>query len=390
MPTDNLQRQELSKGFEFPLQPTPASIPVPDTEESMGVPYVPMIVAGVGIVIVVGLICLFYKDIRGVFTHSSPSPDRQVAEVPIIVASDEPVAEVSVSDEPEVVDNPHIEPVEIDTQPAKSEVAGSLAEQSEVFFDLHEEYQKNGFDNLRDYIEYGSTELHLKLMQAEQIYQRAADEFDRADALAEISAVRAAIRAKVATKIYYGEYPFSASNTRVSGDYSSFQMTIPAGFTSYKIDKVVSPMPDITGTLRVSDKAWHDSVAAYYQLKGTSLNIISRPSLDRLSTFPEPILYASYKHEENTINLTISGKTDSIRELVRNSDNYIVRVWFTNLRFAGVLWRVNRRGHPLDGIASTPPPNPLLLDRSGQKKGPMGSETSVSADVLKIEIVKVE
>jgi len=50
--------------------------------------------------------------------------------------------------------------------------------------------------------------------------------------------------------------------------------------------------------------------------------------------------------------LFVSGSTDSIKELVRGSDNYRVKVWFTNLRSNG--------------------------------------GDTVSADVQKIEIIKVQ
>ena len=54
--------------------------------------------------------------------------------------------------------------------------------------------------------------------------------------------------------------------------------------------------------------------------------------------------------------LTVSGSTNDIRELVRGSSNYRARIWFTNLHSAGEGW---------------------------------GGD-NVSADVLKIEIIKIE
>jgi WD40 repeat protein len=165
---------------------------------------------------------------------------------------------------------------------------GREAERKAGFFDLHMERQN---DLQNEFVQFGSSELRDKLQAAEEDHRKA-DAFDRADAQAKLNTVKSEIgaaKAEIAKKRFYDEYSYSAppDKVQVDGDKSSFTMEIPTEFSSSKVDEVLFPMTDVIGKI------------------GSG--------------------------RQGTV-LTVSGSTNSIRELVRGSDNYRARVWFTNLR----------------------------------------------------------
>ena len=148
---------------------------------------------------------------------------------------------------------------------------------------------------LHDFIRFGNADLKRIINEG--------DEFDRLDAAPKIRAARE----EIAQKTFLGEYGYATSNVTAEVDTSSFTMAIATGFGTASVGEVIFPIPGVSGR------------------EGGS--------------------------NPTDIALFVSGNTDAIRELVRGSDNYRVRVWFTNLRL--------ERERPV-------------------------------ADVLRIEIVKVE
>jgi WD40 repeat protein len=144
-------------------------------------------------------------------------------------------------------------------------------------FDLQTELQRSGFEHLGDFVQFGTPALK-KLGQG--------DAFDKSEAEPKIKAAQT----EIAQKVFRSEYAYSTADVTVDGDKSSFTMTIPTEFAGATIDEVVFPMQGITGVPAT----------------------VSPPG---------------------GIILSVSGSTDSIRELVRNSGNYQVRVWFKNLQY---------------------------------------------------------
>ena len=144
---------------------------------------------------------------------------------------------------------------------------------------LHDERQKSGLKDLEEFLRYGNTELRDKLEAVK------ADPFDRAEVQAKIDAVKA----EIASKKFYDEFYFSAptSEVRVEGDKSTFVMKIETDFAIQKVDEFLFPMSNVTGEMK--------------------------------------------KTQSGTV-LTVSGSTENIRDMVRNSSNYRARVLFTNLR----------------------------------------------------------
>lgn len=193
---------------------------------------------------------------------------------------------------------------------------------------IAEEIYKKGVGDLSEFTLYGNTRLRDKLQKAWDYYNRA-DEFDKPVAKKRVDDVRAEIeaeRTEIAQKTFFGVFTFSTYNVKVYGDESSFTLIIPTQFIS-KADEFSSldeinvffpaSMSDVTG----------DVTKGHY-----------------------------------LIELSVSGKTNSIRELVRNSNNYRAKVWFKNIRS-------NRK------VEDIPVPFYMLHDSY--------------ADVLKIEIIDI-
>jgi len=154
------------------------------------------------------------------------------------------------------------------------------------YFDLDKERASYGFSQLTDFLQFGNGNVR-KMMDWLSGQGDLADTEDE-------NRVWAALRTaqeEVARKRFYDEYVYSVSYVQIDGDTGSFRMTIPikfGGFAGLRVEEIVFSMPNVTG------KA----------VDGTS------------------------------IVLTVSGTADSIRELVDNSGDYRVGVWFTNLRRA--------------------------------------------------------
>jgi len=155
------------------------------------------------------------------------------------------------------------------------------------FLNLTDELRRVNLNNLRDFALYGNAELKRDYEQA--------DGSDRPDVVARIRAEQA----NIATKPFVVNYDYSVSSNdvNISGNKSAFRSTIPlAGF------EWVERIGTVGGTINI----------ASFPVS----NVMGRAS--RLAS-------VRFIH---SLGLNIAGNTDSIRELVRNSDNYQVKVWF--------------------------------------------------------------
>jgi hypothetical protein len=147
--------------------------------------------------------------------------------------------------------------------------------------------------SVKDFVQYGRAQLRDRL-QKENQNRWQADAFEKANVQARIDAVKGEIAQAqmiISKKMFFCEYTYSTGNEKSYGDESSCTISIPhMGFDGKGIRRVSCPMPI----------KWQESTI---------------PVLGR------------------GIALSIDGSTGSIKELVRNSDNYRARVVFTNLRF---------------------------------------------------------
>ena len=198
-----------------------------------------------------------------------------------------------------------------------------------IAVDLKEELKKSGFDSLRDFAYFGTAELK--------------DKFDKADAF-DKPTVEAEIKSKkvdIARKTFVAEYDYSIASVRVDGNKSSFLMSTTfelPGFSSPRVETAVFtavfPVPDITGDVA---------------------KIQIRPARDNTHV----------SHDAATLILPVNGNTDSVRELVRNNNNYRAKVHFK------IQYIVNSPG-PIRGV-----------------QRPDGTGTPF-IELQKIEIVKVK
>ena len=96
------------------------------------------------------------------------------------------------------------------------------------------------------------------------------------------------------------------------------------------------------------------------------------------------VYYVRYGSPSQIV-LAVSGSTDNIKELVRNSGNYQARVRFKNLQYTSnresvKYWRINADRTEWQGVGEHP--NPFVIDEEELVE-------TITADVLKIEIIKV-
>jgi Tol biopolymer transport system component len=241
--------------------------------------------------------------------------------------------------------------------------------------DLYGELQRSGFKQLSDFVRFGSVTLRDNV--------RNADAFDKADAEAKMRATTT----EIVKRTFVGGYSYTTSNVQVDGDKSSFTMTVPTNFVSMKTGEVVLPVSDATWKLGgAADGFDPRSITGYaFMTKDKTLQPIQQREIAQLfNTVPGAMLYARYRDDPSQIMLTISGSTDSIRELVRNSGNYQVKIQFTNLRYDSetrpvIYWRVNRDGTLISPISEISDDD---IFHTTEKK----TVESVSADIVKIEI----
>ena len=164
--------------------------------------------------------------------------------------------------------------------------------------DLDTECRKSGFDSsdsfirLRDFVYWGTSGLKARHEKAREDYRKA-DPFDKQIAEKELKVVEVEIkeaREAIAQKTFSVRYRYTCNNNnvkRVDANTWKFPMTIPTEFTCSKAEKVLFPMPDVTG-MKTDDP--------------------------------------------RNIELNVSGSEESIKKLVREKDRYRVDVWLTDLR----------------------------------------------------------
>ena len=183
----------------------------------------------------------------------------------------------------------------------------------------------SGRQAIAEFATFGTSTLQQNLRQA-ATNVREADAFDRERRRIELEAVRTMVervQAGIAPRAFFGEWTYSTSNvTEPHNGQSSCTMTInyPYGvgfnckefrsLTISDIETLFPTMQDVT---------------------------VTNVTVSRIGS--------------SLLELSLRGGENSIRELVRNSDNFRARVWFTNLKVGEV---------PKNGWGATPR---LLLPR---------------------------
>jgi len=202
--------------------------------------------------------------------------------------------------------------------------------------DLKEELKKGGFDSLSDFAYYGTEELKDKL--------RKSDAFDRPAVEAEI--INTA-RKKIAQKTFVVEFTATEClakdkmdfDLKVNGNKSSFIMSIPFDIKFSEVRAISFPWPNVAGNVTKAISSPYKSGAGGFAY----------------------------------LSLPVSGDTENIKELVRNSDNFRVKVLFKIL-----YTKINLANGGGYGVGHS--------DRTYSDF----SITIPTAEILKIEVVKAK
>jgi len=169
--------------------------------------------------------------------------------------------------------------------------------------DLQGTLRDAGFDftgsGLGNFVRFGSARLE-NLLEQEQRNLWQVDEFEKPNVQRRIDAAQEQIRiaqVQIASKTFLGEYTYSTSNVKNfdSDNTSSFTMKISTGFTG---------------------------------INSSQTAIVKFPWQDTTSE-KDP----SGRFDSSALLLFVEGSTNSIKELVRNSNNYRAKVVFRNLRY---------------------------------------------------------
>jgi len=202
----------------------------------------------------------------------------------------------------------------------------------QVAVDLDEELKKSGLTNLFELALFGNVKLVEDFEKA--------DAFDRPQIKVKIDSERV----KIAQKTFVTESTYSAIDVKVNGNRSSTILSIPLGhgFKISNIGAISLPISNVTGN--VTDmKINYMLPMASSEYRGRSF------PREMVKDIASPSLPLSPR-----IHFPVSGNTDSIKEIVRNSNNYQVRILFK-----------------------------ILYNKEGMK-------TRVTTEILKIEIIKVK
>jgi len=205
------------------------------------------------------------------------------------------------------------------------------AEQKEVLWrekvvlagatDLREEMRRRGFDPdangvLRDFVQWGTADIRRRFQAAENT-QRQATGADRdvvSRNLERIQTERVMARNEIAQMTFRVGYAYSASQVRISGNESSFQMSI-------------EPRPRFHHRDTVLTNHW-----------GPVINLFP-------VSFPMPnVAVTGIQSAYDQLHITVTGSAENIRRLADNTDQYLVRVRFQNLRDG----HLNRHGTFVD------------------------------------------
>ena len=184
--------------------------------------------------------------------------------------------------------------------------------------DFEEQLGRLGFSNVSvppvRLTRFGRAELANRLNTAQGIYNRA-DNLDKPTAQTRIDTIKAEIRTatdEIARQTFLGEWTYTTSELVDDANQSSCTLTIRTDFNFREIAggpsfSIGFPMPNMS-VRRVR-------------------NIVI-PHAAAGSTYESDLGWVTGKR----IALSISGPTDSIHDIVRNSDDYRIRIRFTNLR----------------------------------------------------------
>jgi len=242
--------------------------------------------------------------------------------------------------------------------------------------DINVIVRMSGLPNLNEFALFGTVKLRDDYLKA--------DAFDEASVWKKIETAQAIL----AQRVFKGEYTYSTSNVVVDGNKSSFIMTIPTGFMCLEVEESYFPVP--VDNISMAHVLYQRPLLGYaFLTKDNRLQPVGQADIAKVfESAPAATLFVCHDDTTAQIALTIEGNTVNIRELVRNSSNYRVRVWFTNLRYGGrqeepmVFWHVTSNGETFLPV-SRELPNPFITDE-------VVIAEYLTADILKIEIIKVK
>ncbi|MDR1385160.1 MAG: hypothetical protein LBJ67_15120 [Planctomycetaceae bacterium] len=201
---------------------------------------------------------------------------------------------------------------------------------------------------VKNLLTYGTATLWDELSELNRQH-RQADNFDRPNIEKQLKVTAKKIEVKqneIKDKIFYQEYSYSpyGSEVKVNGYTASFPVSIGQGFIPFgNFKEFSSPFPDVTCEIVFNKHSNIEKIVA--DKMGRIL-----PKWD---------------------SATISGRTESIKKLVREKDKYRIKVWFKNLQGAY---------------------NTEVYMRSMNPWESLGSKTYLVcfAEVIKVEIVEVQ
>ena len=180
-----------------------------------------------------------------------------------------------------------------------AEIAKDLKRKIARAININDELRRIGFNNLDDYLNYGTPTLKGRLAQAQSEYSntRDIDVAEKEAARVRLEAVKAEVenaKEVIAQKVFYDEYSYRPSNVEVFGNVSSLHLDFQLKFLRPDIAEIRFPFEDV----RVTD-------------------------------------YVEYYLRSGNFSPMISANTDIIKELLDNKDYYKATVWFENLRQNG-------------------------------------------------------
>ena len=166
--------------------------------------------------------------------------------------------------------------------------------------DLEAELEASGFRVLPPYLQFGSVNLQRKFRTAQNILANS-DEFDRPGATRNLQDVETEIKEakkEIAKKSFLDEYSFSK-----------------------------------VGEAKVNENAGTSVLTVRIPTSKKFQNIDQRKPLSVEFPYPDiSVTKKSYVAKGGYIELEVSGTIDSIKEIGRNTGNYLVRVRYTNLQ----------------------------------------------------------
>ena len=191
---------------------------------------------------------------------------------------------------------------------------------------LYDAIRKSGLDphdygvhitTLVRFVTFGSQALQEDLQEAVNNLEKTV--LNREVAQAKVDAVKRKIDAKreeIAQKTFFCSYTYSVDNVVDNGNESSF-------------------------TMQISLESFHLTLADTIAEKTVRECVLPLPGIAvSKAVVKEMSIFVGW-----TISLRISGRAESLNELVSNKDNYRVHIWFNNLRCSNSaeydMWRRN-------------------------------------------------